>query len=125
MKVSKATPAWTLAVALVVLAFATGIVRPGVGTVLQANGVVIASVVLLLVGWWAGALVRRAKGNMTDVAVAGLGVGVAHAIAAVVLFGYAAGQTAAIGASGGLLDQNIIETIAAIAGAVAGSGVTK
>lgn len=125
MKALKAQPAWVFIVALVVLVFAAVMVRPGVAGVVQANGVVVASLVLLLVGWWAGVLVTRAKGTMVDAALGGLGVGVAHAIAAIVLFGYAAGQTAAIGAPGGLLDQNIIQTIVAIAGAVAGSGVTK
>ncbi len=122
MKVLKAIPAWTLAVGLVVLTFVAALVRPGVGAVLQANGAVIGSVVLLLVGWWAGTLVTRAKGSMVDAALGGLGVGIAHAIAAVVLFGYAAGQTAAIGT---LLDQNMVETIVAIAGAVAGSGIMR
>ncbi len=122
MKVMKATPAWALAVGLVVLAFLAAWVRPGVGTNLQASGLIIGSVVLLLVGWWAGVLVVRAKGNMVDAALGGLGVGVVHAIAAVILFGYATGQTASIGP---LLDQNMIETIAAIAGAVAGSGIMK
>ena len=125
MKALKAQPAWALAVALVVVVFAAAFVRPGVGAVVQANGVLIGSLVLLLVGWWAGVLVTRAKGSMVDAALGGLGVGVVHAIAAVVLFGYAAGQTAAIGAPGGILDQNILETVVAIAGAVAGSGVTK
>ncbi len=125
MKALKAQPAWALAVALVVVVFAAAFVRPGVGAVVQANGVLIGSLVLLLVGWWAGVLVTRAKGSMVDAALGGLGVGVVHAIAAVVLFGYAAGQTAAIGAPGGILDQNILETVVAIAGAVAGSGVMK
>ena len=125
MKAMKAQPAWVFIVALVVLVFAAAFVRPGVGAVVQANGVVVGSLVLLLVGWWAGVLVTRAKGNMVDAALGGLGVGVAHMIAAIVLFGYAAGQTAAIGAAGGILDQNLVETIVAIAGAVAGSGVTK
>lgn len=120
MKALKAQPAWALAVALVVLIFAAAFVRPGVGAVLQANGVLIGSLVLLLVGWWAGVLVTRAKGSMVDAALGGVGVGVAHAIAAVVLFGYVAGIPIAT-----LLDQNIVETIVAIAGAVAGSGVTK
>ena len=125
MKVSKAIPAWILTVGLVVLLFAAALVRPGVGAVVQANGAVIGSLALLLVGWWAGTLVARAKGSMVDVALGGLGVGVVHAIAAVVLFGYAAGQTAAIGAPGGLLDQNMVQTVVAIAGAVAGSGIMK
>ena len=125
MKALKAQPAWIVIVALVVLVFAAAFVRPGVGAVSQANGVLIGSLVLLLVGWWAGTLVARAKGSMVDVALGGLGVGVAHMIAAIVLFGYAAGQTAAIGAPGGLLDQNILQTIVAIAGAVAGSGISK
>ena len=125
MKALKAQPAWIVIVALVVLVFVVVMVRPGAAGVVQANGMIVGSFVLLFVGWWAGVLVARAKGSMVDVALGGLGVGVAHMIAAIVLFGYAAGQTAAIGAPGGLLDQNIIETVVAIAGAVAGSGVTK
>lgn len=120
MKVMKATPAMALAVLLPVLAFVGALVRPGVGAVLQANGVIICSVTLLLIGWWAGALIARAKGTMIDTALGGLGVGVTHAIAAVVLFGYVAGMPIAI-----LLDQYILMAIVAIVGAVAGSGIMK
>ena len=113
-----AKPAIILSIILPILAFAIAIVRPGIGAMLATNGLVFATPPILLIGWWAGVLVKRSKGSYIDAGLGGLSVGVAHGIVAIVLFGYAAGGSVAQ-----LLDMNIIETIVAIAGAVAGSGI--
>lgn len=120
MKALRAMPAMALAAVIALLAFAAALARPGVGAVLQANGAMIGAVTLVIIGWWAGALVVKAKGSLTDAAVAGIGVGVAHGITAIVLFGYGGG-----GDIGMLLDGNIVETLVALGGAVAGAGIAK
>ena len=113
-----AKPAIVLSIILPILAFAVALVQPGVGTLLATNGLIFATPTILLIGWWAGVLVKKSKGSYIDAGIGGLAVGVAHGIVAIALFGYVAG-----GSITQLLDMNIIETIVAVAGAVAGSGI--
>ncbi|MBI4173581.1 MAG: hypothetical protein HY519_02570 [Candidatus Aenigmarchaeota archaeon] len=116
--VNAAYPAMALAAVLPVLAFVAAMALPSVGTALMASGLTVGTPVILLIGWWAGVLARKAKGGHLEAGIAGLGVGIAHAILAVVLFGLVAG-----GSIAQLVDGNVIYTLVAIGSGVAGGGI--
>lgn len=86
-----AKPAIVLAVILPIIVFVAALVQPGVGAVLQSNSLIVAAPTILLIGWWAGVLVKRSKGSYIDAGVGGLAVGVAHTVTAIILFGLVAG----------------------------------
>lgn len=118
-KVLKAVmPAAYLTAFVVVAFFVLGFARQSVATAILANPYIIGVPVTLVIGLWAGVLVRRAKGTLADAFTGGLAVGLLHGVLAIVLFGYVAGGTI-----GTLLDISIVFVMVSIIAAVAGAGI--
>ncbi len=119
MKIFKAVlPAIYLWLFLDVVAFAALWAYPAAGTLFDANQFVILMPVIVLIGWWAGVLVRRAKGTIIHAAVGGFLVGLVDSIFSVILFSVVGALPVA-----SILGVAVIEIWVTIAAAVAGSGI--
>ena len=112
-------PAAYLTAFVVIAFFVLGFARQSVAAAIMVNPFVIGVPVTLIIGLWAGVLVKRAKGTLADAFTGGLAIGLLHGVLAIVLFGYVAQA-----ALGPLLDLSIVFVMVSITSAVVGAGIT-
>lgn len=113
MKLNNLTPALGLWVGLNVLFFVAGMIWPDARTALGTHHYTIGIVLGTLIAFWAGQMVG--KKNYTDAVIAGIAVGLANGIPAVILFGYGWGMLSPTQAFSAIIG------IVSIGGAVVGN----
>lgn len=117
--VKRVLPAVYLWVVLDALYFLAFLSNPLIAHALAANAYVIGTPLAIIIGLWAGALVKSDGGGLVDAGIGGLLVGLAYGILTVALLGSVSGQVTAMAAFAAL------QVIASIGSAVVGNGLSK